>query len=586
MKEAEYEALAAGEGDTSGMNTAVINERRMLLKAIESKEDQYNAEFRMLRSSFSSPGYHTTIKQAEFIHSTSKSLIYALGLLDTGLARYERRAFDIIEQVISMQDTDRSRSTFGIWPWYYEESLDQMSPPDWNWADFCGKQLVMAVKRHGDRLPEGLRAAMREAICNACDAIIIRDVGPHYTNIAIMGAFVTLIAGELYGREDYLLYGLERLEKLAAYTKPREAFQEYNSPTYTYIAILELSKIASVTVTSRAGEICEELLDMSWESVGVHYHHATAQWSGPHSRTYRTLLRDETKAFLQLATGGALFYSPWEDLYYDEEWYLGGVACPAKHVPLFLASEVRSIKQCYEIDGKGGGKSATTFMTPEFTLGSFDCEIMWNQRRTLLAYIANGEEATYVNLRCLHDGYDYCSAVLHSDQEQGHALFGVGFLTSGGDSHPNLDRMDGRIQASDLRLRLEIGGCLYRVSAAVLPGNEGADILIHETPLKLRTWHAAFGQDDVLRHGAPLQWEASEADGNLFIDLVLYNGDRREIDFRSLKEAALAFSLLVGREDSTSFLPKVKKDGDRIGVSGTWLERELSLNLPARPGEW
>jgi hypothetical protein len=134
-----------------------LDQKQMLLNVVKSRNAAYNSELHLLRSPFSSPGYHTTIKQADFIHSTRESMRYALALLDTELEENKQRAFDIIEKIVSLQDTDRSRSTFGIWSWFYEESLDQMSPPDWNWADFIGKQLVLAISRHGERFPDQLR---------------------------------------------------------------------------------------------------------------------------------------------------------------------------------------------------------------------------------------------------------------------------------------------------------------------------------------------------------------------------------------------------------------------------------------------
>ncbi|MFD2882118.1 hypothetical protein ACFTAO_49900 [Paenibacillus rhizoplanae] len=201
-----------------------VDQRQRLIHKMAGLESRYDSAICMLRSPFSSPGYHTTLKQAEFIHSTRDSLSYALGLLDTELARYEERAFDIIRQVISLQDTDPAHDTFGIWSWFYEEPLDQMAPPDWNWADFCGSRLVQALSRHGHRFQDDLREAAVLSIECACEAIIRRNVGPDYTNIAIIGAFVTRIAGEKLGRKDYADYGLERLRKLHAHTLKHGAF--------------------------------------------------------------------------------------------------------------------------------------------------------------------------------------------------------------------------------------------------------------------------------------------------------------------------------------------------------------------------
>jgi hypothetical protein len=50
---------------------------------------------------------------------------------------------------------------------------------------------------HWDRLPEDLRADVRNGIEHACRSIMRRNVGPGYTNIALMGAYGTLLAESL-----------------------------------------------------------------------------------------------------------------------------------------------------------------------------------------------------------------------------------------------------------------------------------------------------------------------------------------------------------------------------------------------------
>lgn len=557
-----------------------FDNRNKLIELIDSLDSQYNSENRLLRSPFSSPGYHTTIKQADFIHSTRSSLSYALGLLDTGKEHYEQRAFDIIEQIVSLQDTDRSRNTFGIWSWFYEEPLDQMSPPDWNWADFCGKLLVLIISRHDARLPETLRQSVQQAICNACDAIIIRNVGPHYTNIAIMGAFVTLIAGEWFERQDYAKYGLERLEKLHNYTMPRQAFQEYNSPTYTYVAILELSAIVTETSNAHAKQLGNDLLNIAWKSVTDHFHAGTRQWSGPHSRCYKTLLTPQSKAFLQLATKGKLAFYTEDELPYYEDWYKCGAVCPEQYVEGFIELGQRTIKECFGINGNGKEKWATTYMTQAYSLGSFNKEIMWNQTRTLLAYVDNGGEATYLHLRALHDGYDYCSAIFYGEQRENHLLFGVNFVVNGGDTHPNLDMIHGSIEASDLRFRLEIGGALDQVSTVVEKGS--VSLRIGETLVSLRSWFAAFDDQSAGEAVRDWSWEVTREGDLLGIDLVLHTGEKKVIDFQKMNEAAFLFSLCIG-EGVDSFKPQIERTTELATISASWNNEDIALTLQLKP---
>lgn len=77
-------------------------------------------------------------------------------------------------------------------------------------------------------------------------------------------------------------------------------------------------------------------------------------------------------------------------------------------------------------------------------------------------------------------------------QHHSEVLYGVHFIEDGGDTHPNLDRIDGVIEAEDFRLRLEFGGSLQGVTAEWESG-EGTVIAIGERyTIRLRTLFAAF----------------------------------------------------------------------------------------------
>jgi len=576
-------------------------ELQLLRKQIASKNQSYNSTIQMLRSPFSSPGYHTTIKAADTIHSTLHTLVYALGLLDTEQHEDGIRAFDIIAKVISLQDTNRSNSTFGIWSWFYEEPLEQMSPPDWNWADFCGKLLVLALSRHGSRFPEELYQDVKQAIYNACDAIIKRDVGPGYTNIAIMGAFVTLIAGELFEEQEYAAYGLRRLEKLYQFSQIRNAFQEYNSPPYAVVAITELSKLNSETKNERAKHFSTELLKLAWGMVAEHYHAGTNQWSGPHSRCYSTMLSEQHQAFLQYATAGKLQFFDWSDIPYSAEWYKSGISCPEALSDRMLQVKEGQLEQAYAVDDRDQfEKRATTYLTEAYSIGSFNREIMWNQTRTLLGYMGNGDQTTYLHLRCLHDGYDYCSAIFNGAQHKGHVLYGIYFITNGGDTHPNLDFIDGTIQAADFRLRLELGGSLDDVHLS--SDQQEATIRIGDREIRVQHWFSTFDPDPTgnaendeenqQQHGRQSSqgsqggqgWEINEEGDVLGLDWVLYAGERRTIDFRSMSQAALSFSLTIDGQDQ-HFTPEVALTDNQVTLSGAWEGEQLELTLPLKPVE-
>ncbi|MFE5324400.1 hypothetical protein ACFQ88_37760 [Paenibacillus sp. NPDC056579] len=538
-----------------------IDHRIMLMKELESWHKDYNAELHMVRRPFSSPGYHTTLKGVTHTHPTLAACIYALALLDTGEEAYAERASDILQKVIGLQDQNRDHATFGIWSWFMEEPLTMMSPPDWNWADFCGKRLVLAEQRHGERLSPALREQIRNAVYCACDAIIKRNVGPGYTNIAIMGAFVTLIAGEVYGEERYVDYGLERLRKFSDYTRELGTFQEFNSPTYTVVAIQELSSIHTSTQLPEAKRLSADMLDVAWRMIAEHYHAPTGQWSGPHSRSYSTVMTDSVRSFLQMACGDAVTLQPEDTMTYSLDWYGNDIQCPPDYRAAFHDGRGGEYRQVIHRAADGRAvNTATTYKDERVSLGTFSKDVMWNQRRNLLAYVPNGDSFSYIHLRFLHDGYDYSSTVFSCRQEGADALFGIGFCTDGGDTHIGLDPIDGTLEAADLRLRFEIGGRLEGVEARLAEEAGAVRVSLDGGALAMQA-EVLFAAFD----GETPRWEIARDGEKLNVDYVVYAGEAKQFDFRSLQEALLVLAFRLGGGEGAA----LEASADRIAAGSS-----------------
>ena len=304
------------------------------LKALGRQDWRYDPVEKMIRRPFSSPGYHTTLKGG-YVHPTRDSLNYAVALLDAGRPGDLERAGQILRRVIALQDQDPNSRTYGIWSWFAEEPLDKMSPPDWNWADFCGAQLLQVAIDHMDRLDSDLQRLVRESIIHAGRAIKRRNVGPGYTNIAVMGAYVTLVAGELFGDAELAEYGKARLRRFYEHTFANGSFSEYNSPTYSVVAINELSRMLRHVKDAESRRLLHELNRFAFSHAARHFHAPTRQWAGPHSRCYATLLRDGTLAFLQRASHGKLNFLPESRAFESLDAHRLGAECPDEFLHYF-----------------------------------------------------------------------------------------------------------------------------------------------------------------------------------------------------------------------------------------------------------
>lgn len=568
--------------------------REGFLKALAEQDKRYDPKEKMLRTPFSSPGYHTTLRDGT-VHRTRESLKYAVALLDADDTARLERARQIIERVIALQDQAPSSRTYGIWPWFLEEPLNQMSPPDWNWADFCGTQLLQVAIDHADRLPVALRQKVRESILHAGRSIKRRNVGPGYTNIALMGTYVTLVAGEQFNDKELLDYGKQRLKRFYKYCEKKGSFSEYNSPTYTRVAIEEISRMRQHVQDAAAQEQIEELNTFAWHHLARRFHAPTKQWAGPHSRSYATILPQSVLAFIQRGTDSEVSFVSEAEAWKSIDAQRIPLSCPEDMFEFFTdLPQAREEVEAFVINkGKDHDIMGTTYLHDDFTLGSVNIGDLWNQRRPLVAYWNAPSGVAALRLRCLHDDYDYSSASLFTVQDQGDIFGAVVFATDRGDTHISLDRIrNATIQAGDLRVRLQFEGA---ISDLKLPDEVSLDEPIEFTSGPVA---GAFYCPYAVFEEYPVSIETGWDSDHAWVDIVLYRGLTRSFDFSKIKEAAVLFTLSM---HPTRNVPAKAKPAISMGIAygvvpGTqtkaerrkWLWRRtnkspLALTIPLTP---
>jgi hypothetical protein len=532
-----------------------------LLAAMQESELNYDVNLHLVQTPLTAT-YHTALQAAThpFVYALFPSLSYAAQLLEVGGQANNDRAMDILRVVIAQQDKDSSRSTYGIWPYFFEESLDAMDRPDWNMADFHGKKLVLILKRHANVLPQNLVEEIRNVVYHACQAIIIRNVGPHYTNIAIMGAFVTLVGGELLGDNTIQAYGWKRLQRFYDFTSGIGTFSEYNSPCYSPIAIDELDSIYQESVTPEAVILAEQLLDIAWHMIAKHYHPATGEWGGPYSRTYSTLMSNREKNFL----GNAIRRDSL------------AIQCPEKYHGYFSSNDERYF--CEPTTAEAGYQNyATTYQNERFSLGSYTVGSMWNQRRNLLGFVNADGNKVFVQLQFLKDGKDFCSAMYTGVQSRDTVLYSFNLALDNGAWHQELDLINGRFRASDLRIRLLIGGDLAELDLPTVQEGRRFVTQLGETQLQVES---VFAEAD---YGA-LALTQERRDGELHLDYVIYAGEEQAFDFHALQKAVWVFALSLGGVGRLLEVD-VRREGNSVTSTIGEGDARMSITVPLAPGK-
>lgn len=554
-------------------------QKARLLKALEEQDPRYDAKARLVERHLGGAyQYHTNLRNT-IAHPTRESIGYAVALLDTGDAARETRAFDIIRRILDLQDKGPNGKWVGIWGWYAEEPPQKMSPADWNWADFIGVQLLQIVLSHRSRLPEDIATGIQEALKRATFSIRRRDVQPGYTNIAIMGTYVTLVAGETYGDADLTAYGLSRLHKFHEFSQYHGAFNEFNSPTYTIVALEEIARLKEHARSAEAMPLIDAIYRMAWEEIAHHFHAPTRQWAGPHSRAYSDLLPAGILAIIERNTSDRVQFGVAEDHPSATE-HRFVAPCPADLEEFFISPAPRTLVKTFI---KGDSPTfGTTCLTPKFALGSVNQGDLWNQRRPLIAYWGTAEKPACVRVRFLHDGYDLAAVRWWSTQRDGNVLAAIALATDGGDKHPSIDRIkDATLVAKDLRLRFEFSGAAGTAKLTAPPGlAQEAKAVFDDIHIGIAIPHARWGEAcGTWEAGTAVKEDRNGAAKAAVFDVVYHSGEERSFKLNELAEAAAVIAFRIGTTDQPIGEVSVKHDKDLLRLE--W--EGLSLATPFKP---
>lgn len=511
------------------------NDKAILTDLLTDLNERYDPDMKMLTRKLTGWNYHTDAESGTF-HEIRSSFNYAVMLLDQGEEENKMRAFDIIGKTISLQDQDPNSRSCGVWPYYLEEPLaTKKAPIDYNWADFNAVSLLDVWMGHQNEIPEDLKAEIKNSLILAAKSIQKRNVGPGYTNICIMGTYVTYMVSNLFDIPEMKDYAQHRLNNFYNYTLDKGGFTEYNSPTYTIVALDELFRMKSHVVEPADKKQVDSLYYIGWETIARHYHKSSGQWSGPHSRSYSTLVSPSFYSILQEASDGKI------DM---------GVAQKRNdvkikhHIPnallnYFLNPDYpRTERDVFEKNEPQ--IIGTSYLSNDYAISSVTRSSLWNQRRPLLTYWGEVRNPHYLQPRFLHDSYDFSAASMYTKQSENNVLAVINFITNGGDKHISIDRLqNGKFRASDLRLRFELGNC--KNAQIELPSNVNDPFVASVEGKQLSLQLFSYEFDKYSGY-----WEKGSDNSNMWIDFVIYSGEEKEFDLGEMQRAVLGFALNFG----------------------------------------
>ena len=550
-----------------------------LMADLESKNKEYDESKKMLFFVTQNKHYHSDLDSGVVVHQTRESLEYAVALLKTENEMYRKRAIDIIKTILPMQETDESLPYCGVWPYYPEDPLrGRKAAVDYNWADFIAVPLIDVLINHSDYIDAQLAQDIKKALVLAAKSIKKRDVQPDYTNMCIMGTYVCYVVGDMCGIPDLTEYAQRRLVHFYEYVIKNKGFTEYNSPTYTLVAMDELLRMQQTIINKKDRKIIDELYAMCWEMIATHFHQPSGQWCGPNLRAYTSLAVPSFYRLLYNASDGKInlpgdylripnVITP-HHIPEDLLPYFLQSSLPRLEIDTFVVAECMVPSDASPVSSSKSDDAVpakdivgTLYMNEDFALASVNQGYMWNQTRPLIAHWGTEEQPSYMRVRFLHDGYDFSAVNMLSAQDSTNVLAIFNVSADGGDTHPSLDRLEkGIFKAKDLRLRVEIGGNM--ANAKFVRTSQKQNEIYFKSPdlcASLKIPYAKWGN----WKGA---WEFGGDEQTIWADFVLYSGDEKEIDLNQLHEAVLGFYVALSLPSDTveSHHVEVRKNHDYL----------------------
>ncbi|MHC4885316.1 MAG: hypothetical protein ACYTGH_09555 [Planctomycetota bacterium] len=563
----------------------------LLARILKEKAPQYDPGVSLLGVSTPKGLCHSR-NLGDRVHPTVSSVEYALALLDSGEVNNRARSIEILGGLVNLQDRDTDSPTCGLWTWFVEETLESMVAPDWNVALFMGIPILQIVRRHGDVLPEELRSSLVESLRLAAATIPKRDCPLTYSNICACECYLSLAAGEFLDDPTLVAFGLDKLKRFSQLTRDFGGFAEYNSPHYVIIAMRRLDDLAMESGDPEVRELAAGLTAIGWRFIADRFHPGLRQWAGPHSRSYSTLLAPKVLAFLQTGLGGAAEWIPEGELPLDdmEAYRDRSGACPEGMRACFLHKNFpRNSVQVFqkpvepnfavrEEEREVGARIGTLYMDERVCLASMRVEDGWEQRRPILAYFGTPECPGYLRVRILHDGRDLASGMMAAAQNGPYLLAAAGLVTDNGDSHTHLDPIEnGVITASDLRLRVELGGpaldCVPLPAAEEL--HRGAALDVEGLGLQLQFLGQGGAHSGV--------FEVGRSEGLSWCDRVWYSGPKQDLNLHGLTAVSTGLALSLGTP-RWALLPRAVAHDGTLDLE--WEEAGLSLTVPAETSRW
>ena len=548
----------------------------MSMELLKSADEIYDSKENLLYMPITRKPYLSKIKENK-AHHILESAEYALYLF--ACEKDKITANSILSAVFSNQVVDRQSALLGYWNYYSEENIQTIDIFNAERNDRIGIEqngkmavvLMQIIKYYSSSLSDELLKSIYDRLLMTIFTFMT-DYDEKDMTTVMSFVYSLFCFGEMYGNTSCIEYGTEILKSLYDATVFNDSFYEFmDLSNFIYTSEL-ISVILRDIKTEQCISYCNYLYIKLWENISRQYHAATGQFAGPISMADSDYIDKELRNFLSLAIGEKI---------HNEYQYSYLSACPLKYRQNFIKRNVDTFEQKLISSGLlfpyfRPAVVATTYMQPQYSIGTFNRELFWRKRKPIIGYFGNERDNYCFKVDVLHDYFPFASGALHSVQYRGYALGHITFLTDRGDKHIDLDGPSASIDASDLRIRFSINGDISKLK--IFPQDNRIKLVYGDIALNYCVSYVDFD-------GYETQICQSSTKDSFYYDIVIYSGNKQKIDFDKMNSAIACFDILISSNNREKIDAVNKVDDERL-VSELDLESfSLSLSTPFKPGK-
>lgn len=207
---------------------------------------------------------------------------------------------------------------------------------------------------------------------------------------------------------------------------------------------------------------------------------------------------------------------------------------------------------CDTFENKEPIVTGYTYMTDNYVFSTVNRSCLWNQRRPFTVYWKGFNSTNAFMIKFLHDGYDYSSSAIYTQQKENKSVSVINLYTGGGDKHIGIDKIkNGLLKASDLRVRFLVNGKIDSAKQLSIDSAHNKISLVDNgLKFELNLCYADFD-------GNSGKWELTYGENDTYIDYVIYKGKEKLFNLNDIKTAGwgITFSINDIKDNSSYNLP-------------------------------